>query len=164
MSPVDKYTYREDFRPFGNGSPIAYKYTTPQSGGDIAQGEFVTWDGTNRVLVRFVRDGSQGPFVGITRDSALAVKKLGNQAALGPIELAVFTTGVHLLTGSVGDTYAHGDKVYMPGSPPDTQKISKTQGTGGIQIGIVHLPQGNTLAGAVDVPVLIDNFTITQKP
>jgi hypothetical protein len=158
---ADKYTYRMDIRPGGNGSPIAYKYATPGSGGDIEQGELVAWTATTKLLVRFGRAGNFGKFVGITRDSAKAMAKLGNQPALALSEMSVFSTGVHLMTGSPGDTYEHGNPVYMALNN-STQQVTKLQSTGGIQIGTVHLPQGGSVVGAADVPILIDEFTVVQ--
>jgi predicted RecA/RadA family phage recombinase len=160
IPPVSFYTFRQDLRPFGQGTPIGYKTSLT----DLVEGEFVAWDATNKVLVRYVRDGSAGKFAGISKDSVAGIQKLGNQAALqgafqNPCE--VFTTGVHELLGAQGQTYKHGDVVYMNGT--DTQLITTTAGSpAGVAIGTVHLPDGSTKTGSVRVPVLIDEFTIAQ--
>jgi len=153
---VDFYTYRGDLRPNGNGTPVAYKYSalTP----DLSQGEMVAWNATGNVLARFQRT-APSKFVGITRDSAIGMAKLGNQPALALIDVSVFTTGIHELIGTSAEVYAHGQAVYMSGT--DTTKITKTA-AGGVQVGTVHLPQGNTLTGAVRVPILIDEYTKAQ--
>jgi len=155
---VDFYTYKGDIRPFGHGSPIAYKYAalTP----DIEQGEMAAWNATGNVLVRWQRSGAAGKFVGITRDSAKAMAKLGNQPALALTEVSVFTTGIHEMLGTAAEVYGHGEAVYMNGT--DTTKIIKVAG-GGVQVGTVHLPLGNTLTGAVRVPILIDEYTKVQE-
>jgi hypothetical protein len=157
--PQDFYTYLKDVRPYGNGSPVAYKYDTAafasDAQGDLAMGEMVAYDATNRRVVRFVRNGGAGLFAGIGRDSAISMKKLGNQPALNLIEYSVFTSGVHELLGLTGDTYVHGDAVFM--NATSTIQITKTAG-GGTQIGAVFLPDGSNRVGQVRVPVLIDSF------
>lgn len=158
IPPVGFETFIKDLRPFGGGTPIGYKTALT----DLVNGEFAAWDNTNKTLVRFVRDATAGPFVGITRDSLVGIQKLGNQPQLLAAfqnPCSVFSTGVHSLLGSAGQTYVHSTPVYMAGT--DSQKITTVAG-GGTQIGTVHLPDGSTLSGAVRVPVLIDEFTITQ--
>ncbi len=159
---MDFYTYRGDIRAALGGSPIAYDYDTTTSPG-LEQGEQVAYNATTKKVVRFVRDGGQGKFVGITRDSHATLLKLGNQPALVKAlvqQFSVFSTGIHELVGSVGDTYVHGDVVYM--ADTDTTKVTKTQGTGGIAIGTAHLPDGSSKVGAVRVPILVDEYTKTQ--
>ncbi len=157
--PQEFYTFVKDLRPFGNGTPVAYKYdasafaSDPQ--GELASGEFCAYDATNKRVVRFVRNGGAGQFAGVSRDSGVAIHKLGNQAALNLIEFSVFTSGVHELLGLTGDTYAHGDAVYM--NATSTIQITKTAG-GGLQIGQVFLPDGSNRVGQVRVPVLIDAY------
>lgn len=157
---VSAYTYLKDLRPFGGGTPIGYVTTLT----NVVAGEFMAWDNTNKTLVRFVRDGSAGPFVGVSKTDLVGIQSLGNQTPLvaafqNPFE--VFTTGIHLLQGAAGQTYKHGDVVYMNGT--DTQAITTTAGSpAGVAIGTVNLPDGSTLTGVVLVPVLIDEYTITQ--
>jgi len=157
------YTFLQDIRPFGNGSPIAYRYDpaafAADALGELVSGEMAAFDTTNKRVVRFVRTASAGKFVGITRDSAAGMKKLGNQPALALADLSVFSTGVHELVGTAAEVYSQGDPVYMSGT--DTQKVTKTA-AGGTQIGIVHNPLNKSIVGAVRVPVLIDEFTVTQ--
>lgn len=157
--PQDFYTFVKDIRPFGNGSPVAYRYDAAafvsDAQGDLAMGEMCAYDATNRRVVRFVRTGGAGSFVGIGRDSAAGMKKLGNQPALNLIEYSVFTSGVHELLGLTGDTYVHGDAVFM--NATSTIQVTKTAG-GGTQIGKVFLPDGSTRVGQVRVPVIIDSF------
>jgi hypothetical protein len=157
--PTDFYTFVKDIRPLGNGSPVAYKYDptafSSDVQGDLAMGEMVAFDATNRRVVRFVRTGGAGNFIGVSRDSAISMKKLGNQAALNLIDMSVFTSGVHLLLGNTGDTYNHGDAVFM--NATSTIQITKTAG-GGVQVGAVFLPDGTQRSGQVRVPVLIDAF------
>lgn len=158
IPPVGYYTFIKDIRPFGNGSAFSYKTALI----DLVNGEFVAWDNTNKTLVRFVRDASAGPFVGISRDSLVGIQNLGNQPALlsnFQKVFSVFTSGIHSLLGTAAQTYVHATPVYMAGT--DSQKITTVAG-GGTQIGTVHLPDGSTLTGAVRVPVLIDEYTITQ--
>ena len=116
-----------------------------------------------RELRRWDRAGFVGKFVGITAFSQLKMSSLGNQAALTsrnqPFD--VFTTGVHRVTGTVGDTYSHGDAVYQS-TPTSTQQVAKSAGTNNVQVGIAWLPDGTQVVGAVDVPILIDTFTVTQ--
>lgn len=160
---TDYYTYKGDLRPYGHGTPIAYRYLEAafSVGQEPEQGEMMAWDSTNDRIVRFVRDGSAGRFVGISRDSARSLKGLGNNAALTPTEFSVFTTGIHELLGIVGETYQHGEPVYMDAT--STISITRVAG-GGTQIGTVHNPQHRTLSGNVRVPVLIDEYTINQSP
>lgn len=161
MSATDRPTFVKDVRPFGGGSPISYLVDPAVT--DFAQGEFAAWAGsTTRLLRRFVRAGEAGKLVGITRDSQLGVAKLGNQAALAQAvaHLSVFTTGIHEVLGTAGETYGHGMEVYMSGT--DTQKITLAAG-GGVKVGMVYLPDGSTKVGAVKVPILIDEYTITQS-
>lgn len=153
------YTFVKDLRPFGGGTPVSYNFAalTPA----LEQGEMVAWSVSGQVLVRFVRDGSAGDFVGISRDSQLGLQSLGNQSALlaAIIPFSVFTTGIHELLGTAGETYTHGIAVYMSGT--NTTAISSSA-AGGVQVGTVHMPQGGSLVGAVRVPVLIDEYTKTQ--
>lgn len=157
--PQDFYTFLKDIRPYGNGSPVAYRYDSAafasDAQGGLAMGEMVAYDATNKRVVRWVRNGGAGQFIGIARDSAVQMAKLGNQAALNLIEFSVFTSGVHELLGLTGDTYVHGDAVYM--NATSTIQITKTAG-GGTQIGAVYLPDGSSKVGQVRVPVLIDSF------
>src|SRR5574341_132146 len=144
---TDFYTYRGEARGgvAAGGSPIPYKYTEPAAGA-ISMGEMVGWDATNRALARWVRTAGGMKFVGVTKDSALAIKKLGNQTALTPSELAVFTSGIHQFIGTSGDTYKHGDAIYMaPGA--NNTLVTNTNSGGPVQIGIVWLPDGTTLSG-----------------
>lgn len=157
---TDKPTFVQDLRPFGGGTPISYPVDPAVT--DLAQGEFVAWASNSRVLKRFVRASEAGKFVGVSRDSQLGVAKLGNQAALAlsvSSAFSVFSSGVHELLGTAGETYAHSNPVYMSGI--DTQKITLVA-AGGTQVGTVHLPLGGTKVGAVKVPILIDEFTKTQ--
>jgi hypothetical protein len=167
MAVKDFYTFVKDLRPFGNGTPVAFKYDatafTGAADGEPVAGEFMAYDATNRRVVRFKADGGAGVFLGISRDSAQGIKRLGNQAALSLTEFSVFTSGVHEMVGVSGDTYVHGNAVYM--NATSTQNVQKTQGVvsgGGAfsQIGTVFLPDGSTRVGAVRVPILIDNFTV----
>ncbi len=156
------YTFRQDIRPFGNGSPVAYRYVASvfdaDALGEPVQGEMLAWDSGNRRVIRFVRTGTS-KFIGIARDSAAGLKKLGNQPALTLTEVSVWTTGVHELVGTAGETYLHGDSVFMSGT--DTTKVTKVA-AGGTQVGSVHNPQHQTISGAVRVPILIDEYTVTQ--
>jgi hypothetical protein len=159
--PADFYTFVKDLRPFGHGTPVAYKYVASafvsDAQGEIAQGEFCAYDSTNQRVTRFARNGGNGVFIGVSRDSAVSMRKLGNQAALALTELSVFTSGVHEFLGLTGDSYVHGDAVYMEAT--STIQITKTAGVGGVQIGQVFLPDGTTKTGQVRVPVLIDAYT-----
>ncbi len=161
-APADFYTFRGDIRPFGNGSPVAYRYDPTAftaAAEDITQGELCAWDSTNRRVVRFVRAGEAGKFIGLSRESAKSIHKLGNQPALNLRELSVFSTGIHELIGKLGETYNHGDAIYMDSTA--TNAVTKVAG-GGVQIGTIHNPQNLTIQGNVRVPVLIDEFTVTQ--
>jgi len=154
------YTYVKDLRPFGSGTPVSYNFANLASA--LFQGEFVAWDAAAKVLVRYVRTGSAGKLVGVSRDSQAGLQSLGNQAALSAAinPFSVWTTGVHEMLGTAGETYTHGIAVYMQGT--DTTAITSSQGAGGVQVGSVHLPDGAVKTGAVRVPILIDNFTETQ--
>lgn len=157
---ADFFTYVKDLRAFGEGTPVSYHFTvlTPPA----VQGEMMAWSAASKVLVRFVRDGSAGKFVGISRDSQLSFQTLSNKPALNAFldPFSVWTTGVHQMLGTVGEQYTHGSAVYMSGT--DTTAITASQGAGGVQVGTVYLPDGSTIIGAVRVPILIDNFTVTQ--
>jgi len=162
----DFYTFVKDLRPFGNGTPMSYRYDrtafTSDAQGELGSGEMLGWDATNQRILRFNRTAANGKFIGLTRDSATGLQKLGNQAALNlaVADYSVFTSGVHMLVGTVGDTYNHGNAVYMSGT--DTTKITKTQGSNGVQVGTVYNPLNSSVVGAVRVPVLIDEYTVTQ--
>lgn len=157
------YTYKQDIRPLGNGSVITYRYDraafTSDALGQIGQGEMCAWDATNQRVLRWNRSGANGDFIGVSRDAADGLEKLGNQPALQLKQLGVFTTGIHELVGTTGDTYSHGNPVFQSGT--DTTKVTKTQ-AGGVQVGTIHNPLNLTLVGAIRVPVLIDEFTKTQ--
>lgn len=159
----DFYTYlKEKTGGIGaQGSPVAYRYDhsafVSDALGDIGQGEMVGWDATNKRVLRLNRTTANGKFLGVSRENAVGLQKLGNQAGLINTELSVMTSGVHQLLGTLGETYAHGDKVYENGS--DTTRVTKTQGSNGVQVGTVFNPLNLTFAGAVRVPILIDTFT-----
>lgn len=57
---------------------------------------------------------------------------------------------VFYLTGTTGETYQHGQNVYFGSS---AQTVQKT--TGSYKVGQVWLPSGNTLSGAVQLPILV---------
>ncbi len=161
----DFYTYIKDVMVgIGNGSPVAYRYDpaafASDAFGDIAQGEFCAWDATNFRVLRYNRTGANGKLIGVSRDSAFGLERLGNQAALQLKELSVFTSGVHSMNGTLGETYTHGNVVYQSGT--DTTRVTKTQGSNGVQVGIIWNPLNQSFVGAVRVPVLIDNFVQTQ--
>lgn len=156
------YTLIKDLRPFGHGTPVPYRYVKSLFDADVlgepVQGEMVAWDSGNRRVLRFVRTGTF-PLIGIARDSAAGLKKLGNQPGLDLTELSVWTSGVHELVGTAGQSYIHGDAAYMSGT--DTTKITLVA-AGGTRVGTVYNPENRTLTGAVRVPVLIDEYTVTQ--
>lgn len=160
------YTYIKDINRGvgGSGSPVAYRYDktafTTDPLGQPGTGEMLAWDATNNRILRFNRTGANGKFIGVGRDSADGFQALGNQPALVPTELSVMTSGVHALLGTTGDTYAHGNPVFQNGT--DTTRVTKTQGSNGVQVGIVENPLNQSIVGAVRVPVLIDTFTVTQ--
>jgi hypothetical protein len=157
---TDFYTYRQDIRAAFGGSPVAYEPDTGVT--TLVRGEMLAISASTHKVKQFVRDGSAGVFVGISRDSQVGLAKLGNQPALAAslgLEFSVFTTGVHELLGTAGQTYTHGLAVYMGA---DTDVITSVAGTGGVQVGIVWLPDASSKVGAVRVPVLIDEYTKTQ--
>lgn len=160
------YTYIKDINRGvgGSGSPVAYRYDntafTSDALGLPGMGEMVAWDATNSRVLRYNRTGANGKYIGVLRDDAGGFATLGNNPALVPRELSVMTSGVHMLVGTTGETYAHGDAVYMSGS--DTTKVTKTQ-AGGVQVGVIENPLNQSYVGAVRVPVLIDTYTVTQK-
>lgn len=159
---TDFYTYKGDLRPWGGGTPIAYN-VDPDLSPAFNQGEMAAWDPGALTLVRWIRDGSGGiKFAGVTRDSQSGIQKLGNQPALKSFldPLSVFSTGIHELLGVSGVTYTHGAAVYMSGT--DTTAVTTSQNVTSVQVGTVHLPDGSSKVGAVRVPVLIDQYTITQ--
>ncbi|SRR5213593_2963873 len=172
----DFYTLKTDLRAFGGGTPISYAYDKAElvaAQDDIEQGEMVgtVEDETleQTFVVRWTRDGltmgapgAAGAFAGIARDSAKGIHRLGNQSALSLTELSVMTTGVHNLIGLSGDEFEHGVVVYM--STTDTTKVTVTQGSGGVAVGTVHLPNSKAITGdnKKRVPVLIDEYTIAQ--
>lgn len=156
-------TFIVDVRGSGVGTALAYRYDptifAADAFGDISSGEMVAWDATNKRVLRFNRTLANGKFIGISRDSARGMARLGNQPGLALTELSVYTTGIHGLVGTTGDTYGHGDAVYMSGS--DTTKVTKTA-AGGTQVGVIYNPQNRSYVGAVRVPVLIDASDVTQ--
>jgi hypothetical protein len=161
------YTYIKDINrgTGGMGSPVSYRYDisafTTDPLGTPSEGEMLAWDATNNRILRFNRTGANGKFIGVNRDDASGFNKLGNQPGLTPSELSIMTSGVHALLGTVGDTYSHGDAVYQNGT--DTTRVTKTQGSNGVQVGVVENPLNQSFAGAVRVPILIDTYTVTQK-
>lgn len=162
----DFYTYRQDIRPFGGGSVITY--TLDATVTTLYQGEMMALkvSGNARTVVRMVADGSAGDFVGISRDSLTGIQTLGNQTALTAkvySEFSVFTTGVHLMKTTVGETYTHGKAVYMGA---DTATVTTVGTSTQPVVGMVFLPDNvqNPITGAASqrVPILIDEHTINQ--
>lgn len=162
----DFYTYRKDVRPFGGGSVITY--TLDPTVTTLYQGEMMALkvSGNARTVVRFVTDGSAGDFVGISRDSLTGIQSLGNQAALTAkvyAEFSVFTTGIHQMKTTVGQTYAHGTAVYMGA---DTATVTTVGTSGQPVVGMVYLPDNlaNPVTGSATarVTILIDNHTLNQ--
>ena len=49
--PTDFYTFRNDIRPRGDGSPVSYKPLAALT--DLCMGEFVGFDGDDKALVRY---------------------------------------------------------------------------------------------------------------
>lgn len=164
---TDRNTYVRDIRPVhGTGSPVAFPVspsimTDPL--GPLARGELVAISHFPQ-LVRFVANGTAGSFAGITYSSFVQRQQYGNQAGLFADlfrSFSVFTTGIHVMTGTVGDRYSHGDLVYMGAN---TQTITSAPRSVAVPIGTVHLPNGSTLVGAVRVPFLIDVYTRLSTP
>jgi len=159
------YTYIKDINrgTGGAGSPVAYRYDasafTTDPLGQPGAGEMVAWDVTNQRILRFNRTGANGKYIGVLREPGDGMNVLGSNPALTPRELSVMTSGIHALVGTGGETYSHGNPVYMSGT--DTTKVTKTA-AGGVQVGIVENPLNQAIVGAVRVPVLIDTFTVTQ--
>lgn len=150
------YTYVKDVKKPQGGSPASFKPAAAIKG-VMDSGEFVGWDTDDKNVVRFIRDGAGNvKFVGISRDSMIGVRTLGNNPALDPDLLSVFTSGVHMMLGTAAETYVHGTEVYM--ETTNTTKITTVVGVGGVKVGSVWLPDGSTLTGAVRVPILIDNY------
>lgn len=139
-----------------DGSPVSYKIATTLS---VESGQLMAWATGTKDVVKFTAAGAAGKFVGVSRESSALVTTLGSNAVLKLAELSVYTTGIHALLGTAGDTYAHGDSVYMGA---DNTKVTKVDPGAGIVVGKVWLPDGTTKSGAVRVPVKIDDHTITQ--
>jgi hypothetical protein len=169
---ADFYTFVKDIRQFGGGSPVAYRYDPAAIGteagdtttGELKQGEMVAWahNTSTPSLVRMIRNGGTGnalKYVGITRESAQGVKRLGNQAALTPTELSVFTTGVHNMKTANGITYNEGDVVFMVDG--DTTAVNKDASGSAVAVGRVFLPMDPAVVGdgVKRVPVIIDDYT-----
>lgn len=168
---ADFNTFVKDTRNFGGGSAVAYRYDPTAIGAvagagdttttELRQGEFAAWSITSATpsLVRFERAGLAGKYVGITRESAIGVKRLGNQAALTPTELSVYTTGVHNLRTNNGETYNEGDVVFMNSSNSD--QVTKVAGGSSAPVGRVFLPMDPAVVGdgSKRVPIVIDEYT-----
>ncbi len=162
---ADFMTFVKDIRAFGGGSAVAYRYDpvglAEGVGSPLLQGELVAWASNSSTpsLVRFTRAGAAGKYVGITRESAKGVQRLGNQAALTPTELSVFTTGVHNMRTANGTTYNEGDVVYMNGT--NTDAVDKDASGGAVAVGRVFLPMDPAIVGdgLKRVPIIIDDYT-----
>lgn len=158
----DFYTFLQEVNVgIGNGSPVAYRYDinafTTDPLGEPGQGELMAWDATNFRVLRYNRTGANGKLLGVSRDSASGLKRLGNQPGLTLAELSVMTSGAHALLGTVGETYSHNLPVYMNGT--NTTQITLTQGSNGVQVGVVYNPKNLSIVGQVRVPIMIDGFT-----
>jgi len=175
--PADFMTFRQDLRPFGNGTVISYLPDTALV--DLAEGELVGWNASVPGLQRWLQDGGgTNPqtqvFVGLSRDSQNTIASLGNQPALSNFlnvinRVGVWTTGIHLLQTKNGDSYTHGVGVYAFGNytsgSGSQRQVTVTQPANGILVGAVYLPDGSTVIGdgTKRVAVLIDEFTLQQK-
>lgn len=164
MTVRDIFTWLGDLRARGDGTPVSFPVdpnVLTDALGPLAQGEFLARRASDGKLVRFVRDGMAGRYVGISAQSLIEVRLYGNQPGLlAPFLEAfeVWTTGLHLIAGSIGETYEHGDPVYMAGT--NTQAVTKLA-AGGVVVGTVYLPDGSTQIGTARIPVLIDEATRT---
>lgn len=170
----DYNTFRRDIKRYGDGRPQKFLYVMKDgngnqvgdllTNGDLRQGEMVAWSNNTSTptLVRFVRDGSAGKFVGVMRDSPFGAKKLGvgydqlfdpptitvgssgvQLPPAGSVLLGVWQSGVHMMRATAGEVYYDGDPAFMA-APSSTQlgtdKITNTPGGGAVQIGTVYLP------------------------
>lgn len=153
------YTFIKDIKkPGGGGSRVSFKPDAAALG-VLDNGWLVGYDTDTKTAVKYVRDGAGNvKYVGIAADSLVGIRTLGNNPALDPDLVSVFTSGVHAMLGTAAETYAHGDEVYMDNVGVNAAVITKAAGTGGVKVGSVWLPEGGTLTGAVRVPVLIDNY------
>jgi hypothetical protein len=155
MAIRDWPSYVGKVRSNARGTPILMRLGTTQAQ-DIRQGELVRWSASDNGIVRHVRDQS---VVGLTAESQVSnLWTLGTQPRFtpDPVLVKVFTSGLHELVGTDGETYNHGVEVYM-GS--DSQTITTVAGVGGVKVGKVWLPNPAPKVGAVRVPILIDEYT-----
>lgn len=150
------------------GTPVSYRYDpanviagitlTPSPDTDIRAGEIVAWSNTTSApcVVRAVRSGFGGKYIGIARDSGRA--KLG----IYPTEIGVYTSGVHMLRTTAGETYVHGQRVFQGFNTADggADRITNTNDPN-VTVGLVYLPDGSTVSGDLSprVPIIIDQYT-----
>jgi hypothetical protein len=66
----------------------------------------VAWSPSSACLVRWIRNGSAGAFVGITKESARSVRAVGDGPALAALK--VCDVGIHRLRTTGGETYNDG--------------------------------------------------------
>lgn len=133
--------------------------TFPVSDGgsfDINQGDLVWFDTATHLLKPLDSDAHAAAFAGVAYDSSFLNLYGQKKYEAG---IAVQQKGVGRSFQTVGDTYHHGDTLYLGA---DAQTVTNTVGGNTHPIGTVYLPMGNTVTGAAGA--LIEWVILPQFP
>lgn len=143
--------------PSAGGKGVGYSYSIDKSGSfDINQGDMVWFDTTAHVLKPLDTDAHAAFLAGVAYDSSF-LNLFGTKIYEAAV-VAIATGRTRMKTTS-GDTYHDGDAVWLGA---DAQTITNTQGGNTHQVGVIHLPFGNTVAGGSGV--LVEVIILAQFP
>ena len=123
---------------------------------DINSGDLCWFDTSAHILKALDSDAHAAYLAGYAYDSSFI--NLYGTKKYDPGVVAV-CGGVTRLKTTAGDTYHHGDSVYYV---TDAQTITNTVGGNSHPVGVVYLPFGNTVAGAVGT--LVEVIVLPQWP
>lgn len=123
---------------------------------DINQGDIVWFDTATHLLKPADSNAHMTAFAGVAYDSSFLNLYGQKKYEAG---IAVQQKGVARSFQTAGDTYHHGDTVYLGA---DAQTITNTDPGSGNALGSIYLPMGNTVTGAAGS--LIEWVILPQFP
>lgn len=123
---------------------------------DINEGDLVWFDTSVHILKALDTDAHAAYLAGYALDSSFI--NLYGQKKYDPGMVAV-ASGIWRGKTTSGDTYHHGDTVYLGA---DAQTITNTAGGNTHGVGVIYLPFGNTVAAADSA--LIEVIILPQWP
>lgn len=123
--------------------PVPY-YCDPSGANNVNAGDLVWFDSSNHWVASIDTDGHAATFAGVALEGSFIQPY---STKFYTPQLPVGTKGIFRFSGTSGDTYHDGDKVYQTTSAAGgPQTITNTQGGNSNVLGTIVLPPGITSA------------------